>query len=83
MSHGLLVVVSVVSLAVVVWGIIDVARRPASALAARWKALWIAGMLVGWFLFGIIGTMVSVFYLAGPRRRLNAGRYSNRYEGRV
>jgi len=79
MSHGLLVFVSFASLAVVIWGIIDVARRPAPALATKWKALWIAGMLAGWFLFGIIGTMVSVFYLAGPRRRLNAGHYSNRY----
>jgi hypothetical protein len=79
MSHGLLVFVSFASLAVVIWGIIDVARRPALALATKWKALWIAGMIAGWFLFGIIGTMVSVFYLAGPRRRLNAGHYSNRY----
>jgi hypothetical protein len=79
MSHGLLVFVSFASLAVVIWGIIDVARRPALALATKWKALWIAGMIAAWFLFGIIGTMVSVFYLAGPRRRLNAGHYSNRY----
>jgi hypothetical protein len=79
MSHGLLVFVSFASLAVVIWGIIDVARRPATALAPKLKALWIAGMVGGWFLFGIIGAMVSVFYLAGPRRRLNAGRYSNHY----
>jgi hypothetical protein len=75
----MLVFVSIASLAVVIWGIIDVARRPAVVLAPRWKALWIAGMIGGWFLFGIIGAVVSVFYLAGPRRRLNAGRYSNRY----
>jgi hypothetical protein len=75
----MLVFVSLASLAVVVWGIIDVARRPALALAPKWKALWIAGMIGGWFLFGILGAIVSVFYLAGPRRRLNAGRYSNRY----
>jgi hypothetical protein len=75
----MLVFVSFASLAVVVWGIIDVARRPSVILAPKWKALWIAGMLGGWFLFGIIGAIVSVFYLAGPRRRLNAGRYSNRY----
>jgi hypothetical protein len=79
MTHALLVFVSFASLAVVLWGIIDVARRPALALATKWKALWIAGMIGGWFLFGIIGAMVSVFYLAGPRRRLNAGHYSNRY----
>jgi hypothetical protein len=79
MSHGLLVFVSFASLAVVVWGIIDVARRPASLLATKWKALWIAGMIGGWFLFGIVGAIVSAFYLAGPRKRLNAGNYSNRY----
>jgi hypothetical protein len=71
--------ISLASLAVVIWGIIDVARRPTMVLAPKWKALWIAGMIGGWFLFGIIGAVVSVFYLAGPRRRLNAGRYSNRY----
>jgi hypothetical protein len=75
----MLVFVSVASLAVVIWGIIDVARRPALALAPKWKALWIAGMVGGWFLFWIIGAIVSISYLAGPRRRLNAGRYSNRY----
>jgi uncharacterized membrane protein len=75
----MLVFVSIASLALVIWGIMDVARRPAMVLAPKWKALWIAGMIGGWFLFGIIGAVVSVFYLAGPRRRLNAGRYSNRY----
>jgi len=75
----MLVFISYASLAVVIWGIIDVARRPSLVLAPKWKALWIAGMLGGWFLFGIIGAIVSVFYLAGPRRRLHAGRYSNRY----
>jgi hypothetical protein len=75
----MLVFGSIASLAVVIWGIFDVARRPTSVLASKWKALWIAGMIGGWFLFGIIGAVVSVFYLAGPRRRLNAGRYSNQY----
>jgi hypothetical protein len=79
MSNGLLVFVSFASLAVVIWGIIDVARRPASVLAPKWKALWMAGMIGGWFLFGIVGAIVSGVYLAGPRRRLNAGNYSNRY----
>jgi hypothetical protein len=79
MGHGLLVLINIASLAVVIWATIDVARRPAVALATRWKALWIAGMIGGWFLFGIIGAVVSVFYLAGPRRRLNASRYSGRY----
>jgi hypothetical protein len=75
----MLVFISFALLAVVIWAIIDVARRPASALAPKWKVLWIAGMIGGWFLFGMIGAIVSVYYLAGPRRRLNAGRYSNQY----
>jgi hypothetical protein len=79
MGHGLLVFINFASLAVVIWATIDVARRPAVALALRWKVLWIAGMIGGWFLFGIIGAIVSVFYLAGPRKRLNAGKYSGRY----
>jgi hypothetical protein len=79
MSHGLSVFISYASLAVVIWGIIDVTRRPSVLLAPKWKALWIAGMAVGWFLFGIVGAIVSAFYLAGPRRRLKAGGYSNRY----
>ena len=74
----MLVFVSIASLAVVFWGVVDVARRPTLTLAPKWKALWIAGMIGGWLLFGIIGAIVSAFYLAGPRRRLNAGRYSSR-----
>ena len=79
MGHGLLVFINVVSLAVVIWAVIDVVRRPAAALAPRWKALWIAGMVGGWYLFGIIGAIVSVVYLVGPRKRLKAGEYSSRY----
>jgi hypothetical protein len=79
MSHGLSVFMSFAALAVVIWGIIDVARRPAVALAPKWKALWITGMIGGWFLFGIIGAIVAVFYLFGPRKRLNAGQYSGRH----
>ncbi len=75
----MLVFVSIASLAVVVWGVVDVARRPTLALAPKWKALWIAGMIGAWFLFGAFGAIVALFYLAGPRRRLNAGRYSSRF----
>jgi hypothetical protein len=79
MGNGLLDVINILSLAVVVWAVVDVARRPTAALAGRWKAVWIAGMIGGWFLFGIIGAVVSVVYLAGPRKRLKAGEYSRRY----
>jgi hypothetical protein len=79
MSNGLLFFINLASLAVVVWAVVDVARRPAVSLSRKWKALWIAGMIGGWFLFGIIGAAVAAFYLTGPRKRLNAGQYSGRY----
>ena len=79
MDNVLSVFITLGSLAVVVWAVVDVARRPAAALAGKWKALWIAGMVGGWFLFGAIGAAVSAFYLAGPRRRLNAVNYSGRH----
>jgi uncharacterized membrane protein YdcZ (DUF606 family) len=74
-----LLFVTLASLAVVVWAVIDVARRPAPALAGKWKALWIAGMLGAWFVFGAIGAIVSAFYLAGLRKRLNTINYSSRH----
>jgi hypothetical protein len=79
MSHGLLDLIDVASLALVIWAVIDVARRPSAVVASKWKALWIAGMIGGWFVFGVIGAVVSIVYLAGERKRLNSGRYSSRY----
>jgi hypothetical protein len=79
MGNVLFVFITLASLAVVVWAIIDVARRPAVALAGKWKALWIAGMVGAWLLFGAIGAAVSAFYLAGPRKRLNAISYTGRH----
>jgi hypothetical protein len=79
MGNVLLDFITLASLAVVVWAVIDVARRPAVALAGKWKALWIAGMVGAWFLFGAIGAAVSAFYLAGPRKRLNSVTYSGRH----
>jgi hypothetical protein len=75
----ILLFVTLASLGVVVWAVIDVARRPAVALAGKWKALWIAGMAGAWFLFGAVGATVSVFYLTGPRKRLNTINYSGRH----
>lgn len=78
MSNVLSVFITLATLAVVAWAVIDVARRPAVVLAGKWKALWIAGMVGAWLLLGTIGAAVSAFYLAGPRRRLNSVTYSGR-----
>ncbi len=60
------------SLILVMWTVVDAARRPRSDLPPQRKALWIAGSVVGWLLFGIIGAAVAIVYLVGPRRRMNA-----------
>ena len=67
------VVLYVASLVVVMWTVVDAARRPPIALPPRRKVLWITGSVVGWLLFGIVGAAVAIVYLVGPRRRMNAG----------
>ena len=79
MGNELSIFITVASLGIVIWAAVDVARRPAVMLARKWKALWIAGMVGGWLLFGLIGAIVSAFYLVGPRKRLNAIGHSSRY----
>lgn len=79
MGNVLLDFITLGSLAVVVWAVIDVARRPAVALSGKWKAIWIAGMIGAWFVLGAIGATIAAFYLVGPRRRLNAINYSGRH----
>jgi hypothetical protein len=65
-------VVYVASIVVVVWGVADAARRSPAVLPSRQKAAWILGMVVGWLLLGLVGAVVAVVYLIGPRRRMNA-----------
>jgi hypothetical protein len=75
-GNVLSVFITLATLAVVGWAVIDVARRPAVVLAGKWKALWIVGMVGAWFLFGPFGATISAVYLVGPRRRLNSVTYS-------
>ncbi len=67
--------VYIASLVLVIWAIVDLARRPAAALPPGRKVLWIVGLVAGWFLFGLVGAIIAVVYLAGPRKRLNQGGY--------
>ena len=64
-----------VSLVLVMWTVVDVARRPNSELPPRNKAAWIIGSVVGWLLLGIVGAFVAAVYLIGPRRRMNSQRW--------
>jgi cytochrome c oxidase assembly factor CtaG len=67
--------VYIASLVLVIWAIVDLARRPASARPPGRKVLWIVGLVAGWFLFGLVGAIIAVVYLAGTRKRLNQGGY--------
>ncbi|MGA3147797.1 MAG: hypothetical protein ABSF33_09995 [Acidimicrobiales bacterium] len=59
----------------VIWVIVDVARRPSEAMTPVRRAAWIAGSVLGWLFFGLIGAVIAVVYLLGPRRRLNSSRH--------
>jgi hypothetical protein len=63
------------SLVLVIWAVVDVARRPAHELSSGRKAVWILGSSVGWLVFGIVGAFVAIVYLVGPRKRMNAERW--------
>lgn len=63
------------SLIVVVWCIVDVTRRSRDELPRGKKTAWVVASLLGWLLFGIVGAGIAAFYLAGPRRRMNAERW--------
>jgi hypothetical protein len=69
------ILIYVVSLVLVMWTVVDVARRPNSQLPARNKAAWIICSVVGWLLLGIVGAFVAAVYLVGPRRRMNSQRW--------
>ena len=60
------------SLVLVMWTVIDVARRSSDVLPIKRKAIWIIASVVGWLFFGIVGAFVAIVYLVGPRRRMNA-----------
>jgi hypothetical protein len=63
------------SLIVVMWCVLDVARRPPDELPRGKKAAWVLASLLGWLLLGIVGAAIAGFYLVGPRRKLNAQRW--------
>lgn len=60
-----------IGLAVVVWAIVDVARRPSESLPSNSKTWWILGLVLGTLLLGPIGLIVAVAYLVGVKPKLN------------
>jgi hypothetical protein len=56
------------------WCVIDVTRRPPDELSRGKKTAWVVSSLSGWLFFGSVGAAIAAFYLAGPRRKMNAQR---------
>jgi hypothetical protein len=66
--------IAVVLLAPVVWGLVDVVRRPKQAFiaAGRNRAVWIGLLLVSLIAPPLIGAGVGVWYLVGVRPKVAA-----------
>lgn len=67
-----------VSLAVVIWAVVDIVRQPPSRMGAGRKVGWVLGSVVGWLLLGVVGGIVALVYLAAVRPRLGRGIGSGR-----
>jgi len=64
------IIIPLAIFALVVWAIVDIAKRPPSVLSTGAKTGWIIGLVVGTLVFGIVGLVVAVVYLVGVRPRL-------------
>ncbi len=70
----ILLVIAIVMLVIPIWALVDSIARPTSAFSAAnsSKGMWVALITVTWLLTGIIGTVLSVVYLASIRPRVRA-----------
>jgi hypothetical protein len=67
---GVLLIFVIAGLGLVIWAIVDVARRPPGVLSFRAKTGWLVGLIAGTLLFGIVGLVVAVVYFVVVRPRL-------------
>jgi hypothetical protein len=67
-------VVVLVMLVIPIWALVDSIARPSGAFSAAGssKGLWVALIAITWLLTGIVGTVLSVVYLASIRPRVRA-----------
>jgi len=70
--HGLVSVFVLAGLGLIIWAIVDVARRPSAVLSSRAKTAWILGLVAGGLLLGIVGVVAAVVYLVAIRPRLSS-----------
>jgi hypothetical protein len=60
------------SVGLVVWAVVDVARRPRFVMPTGQKAAWIIGLVAGWFVVGVLGGVIAAVYLWFIRPRMAA-----------
>jgi len=63
---------ALVTLGLVLWTVVDVARRPRWQLSSGQKAMWIIGSIIGWVLVWPVAAATALIYLFVLRKRLNA-----------
>lgn len=69
-----LLLLAIVTLAVPIWAVIDIAVKPDRAwhAAGRSKTRWLVAIILCSLLgLGIVGAVVAIVYLTGPRVELN------------
>jgi hypothetical protein len=71
-TNVFLPVLVLAGLAVIIWAIVDVARRPPEMISPGAKAGWIIALVVGTLLFGVVGVVVAVVYLVAIRPRFTS-----------
>jgi len=68
----LLPVLVLAGLALIVWALVDVARRPPDMISSGAKAGWIVALVMGTLVFGVVGVVVAVVYLVAIRPRFSS-----------
>lgn len=64
----------VVTVAVPIWAVIDISLKPERAwqITGRSRQNWLAAIIATTIVgFGVVGTIVSIFYFTGTRRELD------------
>ncbi|HTV10684.1 MAG TPA: hypothetical protein VME20_02375 [Acidimicrobiales bacterium] len=69
--YSVLSILVLAGLGLIIWAIVDVARRPSLVLSPGAKAGWIIGLVAGTLFFGIVGVITAVVYLVVIRPRLS------------
>jgi len=70
----IILVIGLVALVIPIWALVDAISRPGGAFtgAGSSKAMWIALIVFFWLVTGIVGTVLSIVYLASIRPRVRA-----------